>query len=82
MTKTYTHENLTYGAKGPHWSFAAPNYFYSTPDMPGGAQTAHKVARVIAGSLKRSGDMDNLARANVAAIIHRAAHPVSNTVKH
>ena len=34
-----------------------------------GIETAHKVARIIVGSYKRSGELDNLARNNISRLI-------------
>jgi len=72
MTKTYTHENVTYGAKGRRWEFSAPNYSFATSDIVGGRVTAEKVARIISGSVRRSGTMDNLGRANINTVFHNA----------
>ena len=83
MPKTHTLENLTYGAKGRRWEFTANSgYKYSTPVMPGGAETAHKIARVISGAVKRSktGELDNLGRSNMATIFHKAAKATSRVV--
>jgi len=85
MPKTHTIENVTYGSRGRRWEFTAQKdgaevYKYGTPIMPGGAETAHKVARVINGAVKRSGGMDNLARSNVATIFHKAAKATSRVV--
>jgi hypothetical protein len=80
MSKTYQHENVTYGAKGRRWDFITPNYSYRTPIMPGGRETADKIARVINGAVKRSGTMDNLGRANMHTIFHNAAKAQSRLV--
>jgi hypothetical protein len=82
MTKTYTHEQVTYGAKGRRWEFTTPNYSYSTPLMPLGRVTADKVARIINGSIKRSGTMDELGRANLHTVFHKAAKAQSRIVHH
>lgn len=81
--KTYTEETVTYGASGRKWNFVATapqggEYRFSTMHMPGGAVTAHKVARIINGGVKRTkkGDIDPLARANMAQIFHKAAAAV------
>jgi hypothetical protein len=85
MPKSHTVEHVTYQAKGRRWEFVAEKdgrevYKYGTPRMPDGAETAHKVARVINGAVKRSGGMDNLARSNVATIFHKAAKATSRVV--
>ena len=85
MSKQYIEGKVTYGAAGRRWTFKADSgYQYSTPIMPGGAETAHKVARVINGSVKRSatGELDNLGRANMNQIFHRAAKATSRVVNH
>jgi hypothetical protein len=87
-TKTYTHENVTYEAHGRRWDFKATVagseiYSYGTSRMPGGRVTADKVARVINGAVKRNSsrnDIDNLARANMNDIFHRAKKAVSRVV--
>jgi len=81
MTKSYTHEQVTYGAKGRRWEFTAPNYQFATPTMPGGVITAHKVARVINGSHKRCDGMDNLARGKMSTIFHKAATAASRRIR-
>jgi hypothetical protein len=87
MTKTYNHENVTYGAAGRRWKFETPGYSYSTPLMPGGRETAHKVARIIAGAAKRLGTnicngLDGLAKANMHTVFHNAAKAQSRLVEH
>ena len=74
MTKTYTYENVTYGAKGRRWEFSTPNYNYATSGIVGGRVTADKVARIIHGAIKRTAGsvMDNLGRANINTIFHKA----------
>jgi hypothetical protein len=87
MPKSHTIEHVTYQAKGRRWEFVAEKngaetYRYSTPLMPGGRETADKVARVINGSVKRSktGELDNLGRSNMATIFHKAAKATSRVV--
>jgi hypothetical protein len=85
MSKLHTVENVTYGSRGRRWEFTAEKdgatvYKYGTPTMPGGRETADKVARVINGAVKRSGRMDNLARSNMATIFHKAAKSQSRVV--
>ena len=84
MTKTYTHENVTYGAAGRRWSFKTDGYSYTTPTMPGGRETADKVARIIAGGVKRSGgnDIDGLARTAMHKVFHAAAKVQSRIIHH
>lgn len=77
--KTYTEGTVTYGASGRQWKFESTSgYQFKTPHMPGGAVTAHKVARIINGGVKRTkiGDIDPLARANMAQTFHKAAAAV------
>jgi hypothetical protein len=81
--KLYTHENVTYGARGRKWVFETPTYSYSTPVMPGGRPTADKIARIIAGGVKRGkGVLDNLGRANMHTVFHNAAKAQSNLILH
>jgi len=77
-TKLYTHEKVTYGAHGRRWVFETPGYSYTTSRMPMGADTAHKVARIINGAAKRLGQkmastgLDGLAIANREKVFHDA----------
>ena len=87
MPKTTTIEHVTYGAKGRRWEFVAEKngtetYRYTTPHLPGGRNTADKVARIINGAVKRSktGDIDGLARSNMSTIFHKAAKAASRVV--
>ncbi len=76
MAKTsHTLENVTYGASGRRWTFETTNFSYATPVMPGGRETADKIAAVINGGHKRTkgNGIDNLARSNMATIFHKAA---------
>jgi len=77
MVKTYTRGNVTYGAAGRRWTFTTKNYSYSTPLMPGGAATAHKVAGAIDGAVKRCGTMDALGRGQMHKFFHDANPPVT-----
>jgi len=77
--KVYTEGTVTYASGGRKWNFTATaknggTYVLNTMDIRGGAETAHKVARVINGAVKRTGrgDIDNLGRANIAQILHKA----------
>jgi len=72
MRKTYTHNQITYGSAGQKWVFKCLGFEYRT-ELPGGQETAHKVARVVSGSIKRTGNaLDNLGRANIAQIVAKA----------
>ena len=80
---SHTHKQVIFGAKGRRWEFSTPDgYQYATPVMPGGRQTAEKIAAVIAGGNSRTkgNGIDNLARANMATIFHKAAKSVSRVV--
>ena len=87
MTKTHTHETVTYGAAGRRWKFETEGYSFSTPTMPGGRPTADKVARIIAGAAKRLGPeirngLDGLAKANMHTVFHKAAKAQSRLIQH
>lgn len=72
MKKTYTHKDVVYGSNGPKWVFQAGNYELKL-SLPGGAETAHKVAKVVNGAFLRThGGMDNLGRANINTLIAKA----------
>jgi hypothetical protein len=72
MAKKYQYQNVTYGARGRKWNFVTDKYSYTTPTMPKGKETADKIARIIAGAVKRTGQMDNLGRANMQQIFDKA----------
>lgn len=80
--KSHQVGTVTFASAGRRWKFnavAANGGEYSlNTTIPGGAETAHKVARVINGAVKRTGkgDIDGLARANIATILHKAAAAV------
>lgn len=73
MKKLYTYEQVTYGSAGQKWVFNGPAFQLKTP-LPGGVETAHKVARVVNGAMKRTDGkgLDNLARANINQITAKA----------
>ncbi len=73
MRKTYTHNQVTYGSAGQKWVFTAGTWQYKTA-LPGGRETAEKVARIVSGSLKRTGGkgLDNLGRANIFTLVQSA----------
>ncbi len=75
----YVEGNVTYkfslAAKKWEFTHPTPNGQTATILVPGkGTERAHKIARIINGSLKRTnkdgfGKLDNLGRANIKAII-------------
>ena len=73
MRKTYVHNQVTYGSLGQKWTFKAGIFEYRT-GLPGGKETADKVARVVSGSLARTrgAGLDNLGRANILTIVEKA----------
>lgn len=77
MKKLYTYEQITYGSAGQKWVFNGPAFQLKTA-LPGGVNTAHKVARVVNGAMKRNDGkgLDNLARANILQITTKAQTPV------
>ena len=58
----YQHETVTYRFVGK-WEFKTDGFTLLTA-LKGGSETAHKVARIVAGALKRTGGkgIDPLAR--------------------
>lgn len=68
--KTYTHGPVTYGYKKAFrkWSFVTPTVELIQPCK--GQEVAHKIASVVAGSFKRCGKLDNLARANITKLMN------------
>lgn len=83
MTKAHIHKQVSFTSRGRRWEFSTPDgYKYSTPLMPGGRETATKIAGVIAGGNVRTkgNGIDNLARSNMATIFHNAAKATSRVV--
>lgn len=68
--KTYTQGPVTYGyvKRYRKWAFNTPTVVRL--EACKGQEVAHKVAKVIAGSFKRSGKLDNLARANISKLVN------------
>lgn len=68
-------KNVAYKFAGK-WDFTATNSEGKTVNyrtkLPGGRQTADKVARQFAGAVARAGEMDNLGRVQIAKIIKDA----------
>jgi len=77
MKKSYTYEQVTYGSAGQKWVFNGPAFQLKT-SLPGGVATAHKIARIVNGAMKRNDGkgLDNLARANILQIVTKAQTPV------
>ncbi len=73
MKKTYKHKKVTYGSNGKKWLFTSGSFQLITA-LPGGVETAHKVARVVSGSVSRTHGkgLDNLGRANILTITEEA----------
>lgn len=72
--KQYTNKDgsvtYTYSLQAKKWEFKIPaiNTTFLTP-VPTRAIGAAKIANILAGSVKRSNAVDNLARANIARLI-------------
>lgn len=60
-----------YSLQSKKWEFKAGNKTYLVACK--GAENAKKVANIIGGALKRKGEMDNLARANINKMIGEMA---------
>ena len=56
-----------YSVNSKKWEFVLNNFTYLAACR--GANKAHRVARQVSGSFKRSGTMDNLARGQIARIL-------------
>lgn len=67
--KVTANVSITYGYKRAYrkWEFVTPDRTVLIACK--GADVAHKVASVLAGAIKRSGKIDNLARNNVDRIL-------------
>lgn len=70
FTRTYTQGQVTYGYVKSYrkWAFVTPTI--ERLEACKGQEVAHKVASVIAGSFKRCGKLDNLARANISKLVN------------
>lgn len=71
--KTYTEGSVTYGysRKSRKWEFFISSVAFTyLCQCPRSLFDAQKVARIIAGSVKRCGALDNLGRANIKALIN------------
>lgn len=68
--KTYIHNGITFGYSPPNrkWAFQFGGNTFLAPCQRGGIETATRVAKQIDGALKRSGQLDNLARRQIANI--------------
>ena len=69
MKKQYSIGNIQYGfsLQSRKWEFKSGNFTFLCT-CPKGKETADKVANVVNGAMKRSGEMDGLARANVKSL--------------
>lgn len=73
MKKRYLFYTIQYGSVGKKWLFRWPGNQSLLVECKG-LPMAEKVARVIAGALKRNGNrLDNLARANITQILRGPA---------
>jgi len=73
MKKRYLFYTVQYGSIGKKWAFRWPGNNTLIVECKG-REMADKVARVIAGSLKRNDNkLDNLARANITQILRGPA---------
>lgn len=70
MKKTYIFEAVTYGFALNYrkWQFKVGDHSVIVPCN--GQETAHKVARIVNGSVKRCGWLDNLARKNISQVLN------------
>ncbi len=77
MKKQYKHKKITFGSVGPKWSFTAKGFEYRTA-LPGGRETAEKVASIVSGSLARTkgAGLDNLGRHHIFNIVEKAKQTV------
>lgn len=66
--------DFQFGITSRKWEFTPSGQHHTVlSHAPGGYETAKKLAKVILGSVIRRGCVDNLARANMAQIVARAA---------
>jgi len=66
MKKEYKYKSITYGFQGRKWHFKAKSFELLMP-VPGGAEIAHAIARLVAGGLVRTKGkgIDGLTRAAI-----------------
>ena len=66
MKKQYKHKSVTYGFQGRKWHFKSKSFELLMP-VPGGAATAHAIARLVAGGIVRTKGtgIDGLTRAAI-----------------
>lgn len=69
LRNTYICDKVTYGSAGYKWAFKWPGNTVMVDCL--GRKQADKVARIVNGSLKRGGKLDNLARANISAVLNK-----------
>lgn len=71
-TKIYTNGEVVYGysLNSKKWEFKVESVAltFLTP-CPGRGEMAAKIANVIRGAIKRCGQLDNLARKNIAQLV-------------
>lgn len=68
MIKQYSFSGINYG-----YSKAVKKWVFNLPKLEllvqcNGQERAHKVAHIVAGSVKRCGGLDNLARTNLRQV--------------
>jgi hypothetical protein len=70
--RLYQFKNVAYTFAGK-WNFVVSlengTTFHYRTTLPGGRETADKVARQVAGAVARSGKLDNLARVTIDKIL-------------
>ncbi len=77
MKKQYKHKKVIFGSTGKKWSFTAKGFAFITA-LPGGRETAEKVASIVSGSLERTKGtgLDNLGRHHIFNIVEKAKQTV------
>jgi len=61
-----------YSLNSKKWEFECPGNHKFLSVAPGGKDTAAKIAKVINAAVNRAGCLDNLGRANIKQIVHKA----------
>ena len=62
--------DYSYSLTYKKWVFSGKNGFTFLSRSPGGAETAHKIARILNGSISRKQAVDNMARANISRLVN------------
>ena len=78
MTKQYTYNEITYrfNPRNRAWDFHVSPHNFTLIQRCNGSESAHKVAHIVSGSVRRAkgqfAGLDGLARANINQVLQSA----------